>query len=235
MSVLDWFLAPPRGGSPPSGEPPGAVGVADTQGTGELPPVCAGGPLAVAVLGRAGTAEPVAVALASLLRRRERARAAVVGVLRAPPRGTDCDEAQTRALFAGRAAQRLAERLHVAGASSDARGRVVRIAPATAAALPQLRRAAVLGAPLATAVEVPRTPALDDWLAEQDLLLLMAEDPEAPLARLALADLARLGPQVIRVPPAASAAARALMLAGVTPRALRDPVAAALGSGAEAR
>jgi hypothetical protein len=172
-----------------------------------------------AVLGRPGEAEPVAAALALVLRRLARARAATVCVLGpvAGPRQTE---------GAG-AARRLAARLEAHGLEAGAKGRLawVQLPAAETAALAAARRAVIVGPPAVLALTSPRSPAVDELLAEQDLVVVVTGDPDGPLARLAIA--AAHGP-LFTIAPLPRGIARALARAGVRPaRALTELVATA--------
>ena len=78
----------------------------------------------------------------------------------------------------------------------------------------------LIAAPAVLAVTAPRSVALDEALAEQDLLVIVTADPEGPLARLVSSGL----PPVPLVPvrPLSRGPRRALARAGVrAPRAVR--------------
>lgn len=188
MSALDraraWFVAPlPQAAdertwfAPPSDErerrwmPP----VPDDEPHEDAPAEVT----SAAVLGRPGEVEPVAAALALSLRRAMRAKAATVAMIG----GARPQEAAN----ATGAARRLAARLEAHGFEPWARGRLawVRLEPDEDHLAPIARRLALIGAPAVFAVVAPRTPAIDAALAEQDLLVLVTDDPDGPLARLA--------------------------------------------------
>ena len=197
MTVLDWFVAPPV-----EHEPPAAL-VTDAVVT------------SAAVLGRAGEAEPVAAALALALRRETRAKAATVAVVGAGP--TDSGGG------GGAAARRAGGRLEAHGFEAQVRGRLawVRLDPGDSQLAAAARRVALIAAPAVLAVTTPRTVALDEALAEQDLLVIVTMDPEGPLARLVSNGL----PPVPLVPvrPFARGPRRALARAGLrAPRAVRS-------------
>jgi hypothetical protein len=184
-----------------------------------------------AVLGRPGEAEPLAAALALALRRRDGARAAIVAVhaqaipepsmsdgatsaLRAGSAATSAlraGSATTSALRAGSAttpARRLADRLDARGLEAYARGRLVWVAlPAEPGqAVAAVQRAAAVGAPLVVALTAPRTAALDELLADRDLVVLVVRDPAGPLAAAASEELEARATRRVVAPPLAGAA-----------------------------
>ncbi len=167
-----------------------------------------------AVLGRAGEVEPVAAALALALRRESRAKAATVAVVGPGP---------TDAAGGGRAAaRRVGGRLEAHGFEVHARGRLawVRLDPDESHLATAARRVTLIAAPAVLAITAPRSVALDEALAEQDLLVIVTADPEGPLARLVSSGL----PPVPLVPvrPFARGPRRALARAGVrAPRVAR--------------
>jgi hypothetical protein len=187
--AVSWFVEPPV---------PAAL----------APPAVRPGARA-AVVGAVGRAEPVAAALALALRSRERARAALVAVLGAssPPHPG----------AAASAARRLAAQLDAHGVEAVPRGRLAWATlpagegPAVAAA----RRAAALGAPAVLAVTAPRSDTVDGLLAEQDLLVIVAADPDGPLAALAAAGLSGATAATATVAPIPAGPRRALALAGI--------------------
>jgi hypothetical protein len=184
------------------------------------PPVAGGAVVtSAAVLGRAGEVEPVAAALALALRRESRSKVAGVAVIGAhlPDTGEG-----------GGAARRLGARLEAQGFEARVRGRLVwvRLDPDDPQLASAARRMTLVAAPAVLAVTAPRTPATDEALAEQDLLVIVAADPEGPLARLAAAGLT--GAPVVTVRPLGRGPARALSRAGVRPaRLLRRLLATA--------
>jgi hypothetical protein len=146
--------------------------------------VAAGDLTTAAVLGRAGEAEPVAAGVALALCRSAKARAGTVVVLG----GAELAVAPAAGSGGTRAARRLAARLDSHGLPVRARGRLVWVPlPAGDATAAAVRRAMLVGAPAVLALTVPRTAALEELLAEQDVLLVVARDPDEPLARLATA------------------------------------------------
>lgn len=201
--------APPASGtrarlSPPSGG----------EWLAEPAPIIAG-VASAAVLGRAGEVEPVAAALALALRRATRSRAATVAVVGEVPAEVDGASSLT-------AARRLGAKLEAHGLQVYVRGRLawVRLDPGDSQ-LPALAwRIALVGAPAVLAVTAPRTAAIDEALGDQDLLVIVASDPEGPLARLAAAGLEHV--PVLTVRPLGRGPGRALARAGVRPaRSLR--------------
>lgn len=161
-----------------------------------------------AVLGRPGEVEPVAAALALALRRHTKAKAATVAIV--GPELPDRAEGGAAA-----AARRLAARLGDHGVEAHARGRLawVRLDPESERLVVGARRVTLVAAPAVLAVTAPRTAAIDDVLADQDLLVLVAPDPEAPLMRLAAAGLG--GAPVVTVRPLGRGLNRALARAGM--------------------
>jgi hypothetical protein len=208
-----------RGWQPPvAGDP--LVAAAETVRLGWRPPVAAESiaapPDAVAaavtsaaVLGRPGEVEPIAAALALALRRETRARAAAVAVVGPAPPET------AEGMSARAAARRLGARLDAHGLEARVRGRLawVWLDPED----PQLgsasRRVTLVAAPAVLAITAPRTAAIDEALAEQHLLVIVAADPEGPLARLAAAGLDRVPIVVAR--PIGRGLSRSLARAGV--------------------
>jgi hypothetical protein len=82
------------------------------------------------------------------------------------------------------------------------------------------RRAVVAGAPAVLAITVPRSAELDEVLVEQDLAVLVAAEPEGPLARLAA--LPEGAPPLVVVRPLRRGPARSLACAGLAaPREIR--------------
>jgi hypothetical protein len=116
-----------------------------------------------------------------------------------------------------------------------ARGRLawarLPVAPVQAAAA--ARRAAALGAPAVLAVTAPRSEAVDDLLAEQDLLVIVAADPDGPLAALATGGLGAVPAAAVAAPPLPAGPRRALALAGVAAGPAGRRLAAALGTSRE--
>ncbi len=202
-----------------------SVDVGDGAGGGWQPPV-AGEWIAdevravtvtsAAVLGRVGEVEPVAAALALALRRETRAKAAAVAVAGVVP--PDVEGASS-----GAAARRLAARLEGHGLEALVRGRLAWVPLdledphfATTA-----RRVTLVAAPAVLAVTAARTDAVDEALNEQDLLVIVTDDPEGPLVRLAAAGLERV--PIVTVRPLGRGPARALARAGIRPaRSLRQ-------------
>ena len=167
-----------------------------------------------AVLGRAGEVEPVAAALALALRRESRAKAATVAIVGPGP--------ADNAGGSGAAARRTGVRLAAHGFEAQVRGRLawVRLDPSDSHLATAARRLTLVAAPAVLAVTAPRTAALDEALAEQDLLVIVTADPEGPLARLVSSGL----PPVPLVPvrPLSRGPRRTLARAGVrAPRAVR--------------
>jgi hypothetical protein len=213
MTALDrargWFIDPP----PVTGEPPHRSDRSARQTWVAAPPDAV---TSAAVLGRPGEVEPIAAALALALRRETRARAAAVAVVGPMP------IAAGEASSAGAAARRLGARLEAHGLEARVRGRLawVRLDPEDPQLVPVARRVTLLAAPAVLAISAPRTAAIDETLAEQDLLVIVTADAEGPLARLAAAGLD--GVAVLSVRPLGRGLSRSLARAGVrAPRPLR--------------
>lgn len=116
-----------------------------------------------------------------------------------------------------RRARRLVVSLRARDLRAHAAGRVVRVElpeEPLAAAAAFGRASAASDAPWVLVVAGPRAAAVDAVLEEQDVLVLAAEDPEDPIARLAAARLAALGPPVERIRATLPPVSRALALAG---------------------
>ena len=159
-----------------------------------------------AVLGRPGEVEPVAAALALALRRDSRAATATVAVVGAAlPELTE----------GGGAARKLGARLAAHGFEARVRGRLawVRLDPGDGQLAKTARRLTLIGAPAVLAVTAPRNADTDRALLDCDLLVIVAADPEGPLAGLAAAGLA--GVPVTTVRPLGRGPARALARAGI--------------------
>ena len=239
MSPLDralrWFIAPPPADAPTSSrssyappvpeppvaapEPASEAPVPPPGSYGSFAPPVAEAPdappehadesvvVSAAVLGRAGDAEPVAAALALALRRESRARAATVAVVGPGP--------IVEAGGGAAAARRAASRLDAHGLTARVRGRLawVRLDPSDPNLAGTARRIALIAAPAVLAVTAPRTPALDEALAEQDLLVVVTAEPGGPLAQLATSGLPPV--RVVPVRPLPRGPRRALARAGV--------------------
>jgi hypothetical protein len=166
----------------------------------------------VAVLGSAADAPPVAAALAHGLRRQERAPAAVVLTWPAEP---------AAARPAAPAASRLAARLAARGHLATPRGRLAWLTLAEPPVPSARRLAGTVEEPLVVALGGPRTDDIEELLREQDLVAVVARDPDGPLARIALGSL---DVTAVVLPPL-TGATRRLALAGlsgarITPSAL---------------
>jgi len=166
-----------------------------------------------AVLGRPGEVGPVAAALALVLRRETRSRVATVVVL------GDLQPDLAGGGGGGSAARRAAERLEAHGLEAVVRGRTVwtRIDPRQPELVSLVRAVTLVAAPVVVAVTAPRTVAVDEVLAGQDLLVLVTAEPDGALARSAAQGLN--GAAVVPVAPLTRSPARALARAG-----LRAPV-----------
>ena len=199
--------------------PPGAR--THAAGAGNAAPLAADAVAvaSAAVLGRPGEVEPVAAALALALRRETRSKAATVVVVGAMPG----EEAS-----GGAAARRLAARLEAHGLEARVRGRLAwaRLDPEDPQFVVAVRRATLVAAPAVLAITAPRTAAIDQALAEQDLLVIVTADPEGPLARLVAAGLGETPLTTLR--PLGRGPARSLARAGVrAPRVMRHLLARA--------
>jgi len=169
-----------------------------------------------AVLGPVAGAVPAAAALALSLRASHGGAAAVVATW-TPERGG----APSPRGPAAPAAARTAARLTARGLRCTAHGRLAWLPlddHVVAAAVGARRAAAALDVPLVLALAGPRCDVVEGLLAEQDLVLVVAADPDGPMARLAAANCpcaatAALPPCGVR---------RALALAGLGGKAL-DP------------
>jgi hypothetical protein len=162
-----------------------------------------------AVLGRAVDAVPAAAALACALRAAHGSSAAVVatwlpGDARGPaPRGPGAP-----------GAARVAARLAARGLAATAHGRLAWLPLSdhvVAASVAARRASAALDVPLVVALAGPRCDIVEGLLSEQDLVVVVTVDPEAPLARLAVSGCTR--PAEARKPP--RGVRRMLALAGL--------------------
>ena len=160
------------------------------------------------MLGRSREAEPVAAALALVLRRETRSKAATVAVI-GPP--------LPEASGGGGAGRRIAARLEAHGLEPRVRGRLawVRLDPASPDLASLAWQVTLLAAPVVFAVTAPRTPAIDAALVEQDLVVLVTGDPDGALAAAAVAGLGR----VVTARPLSRGLGRELSRAGVRPAA----------------
>jgi hypothetical protein len=175
-----------------------------------------------AVLGRPGEVEPIAAALALALRRETRARAAAVAVVGAMAPGAGAETSSGTA----------ARRLGAHGLEARVRGRLawVRLDPEDPQLVSAARRLTLVAAPAVLAITAPRTAAIDEALAESDLLVIVTADPDGPLARLAAAGLD--GVPLVTVRPLGRGLSRSLARAGVrAPRPLRALLATAPEAG----
>lgn len=139
-------------------------------------------PLRAAVLGSAADAVPVAGMLANALRSASGASTAAVAVW-AP--GASLARGRPAAL----GASRLAARLTARGLPASARGRLawLRLDDHPVAAAVAVRRAAgALDVPLVAVLGGPRCEVIEGLLGEQDLVLVVAGEPDGPLVRLAV-------------------------------------------------
>jgi hypothetical protein len=209
---------PPPGAGPAGGswQPPGAAdGVSPARRDRRAAPI-----RTTAVLGRAGEAEPWAAALALALLRRADSRAAVVAVI-----GADGEDEPAAAAAGGTlAARRLAARLRAHGLAAVERGRLAWVRFG-ADDLLAVRRMATVAAPGVLAITAPLSGALEAALAELDLAVLVAAQPDGPLAA---ATIDAIGVPLVSARPLPRGPARALARAGIAAaRPARDLLAGA--------
>ncbi|HWK28377.1 MAG TPA: hypothetical protein VNS09_17565 [Solirubrobacter sp.] len=162
------------------------------------------------MLGRPGDAEPVAAALALALRRTTRSKAATVAVLGSAPTAAESGGSA--------AARRVTERLRAHGFAAHARGCLAwtHVEPASDRVIALAQRVTVVAAPAVFAVTASRTHDVDEIVSEQDLVVLVASDPQGPLAHLAAHGLGPDAPVVV-VRPLRRGVGRALAWAGIRP------------------
>jgi hypothetical protein len=173
-----------------------------------------------AVLGRPDEAEPVAAALALSWR----ARAAIVAVLDSLPAAPDVEISSPAPAGGTRAARRLSARLAAHGLVGRPRGRLVWVRVSASEAAVAVRRLAAMGAPVVVAVTAPRTAALDELLAELELIVVVTADPDGPLARLAVS--AHPATRMLLALPLRRGPARSLARGGLRPaRSVRQLLA----------
>ena len=168
---------------------------------GVLPTACR-----AAVLGRSRDVIPLAAAVALTLRAADRCPAALVAVWGG-------------ALPAGGPAVRAAKRLAAAAADdgASARGRLawLGLPPEPARAVDALvEAAAVVDAPLVTALAGARPPTLEALVSGHDLVVVAAAGG-TPLAHAVVARLAERGVPAVACAPLARGAVRALAVAGL--------------------
>jgi hypothetical protein len=179
----------------------------------------------VVVVGSREHAWPLAAALALTLRAADRSPAALVATWAAgeehvaPPRP------------ALRGAHRLATQLSARGLPASPRGRLawvrLPVDPPDAAAVVR-RAAAIVDGPMVTALTGPRPAGLEELVAEHDLVVLAA-DPDTPLARAAIAGLSHRCVSALACRPLRPGIARALALAGLAAPRLDPPLRAKAG------
>lgn len=131
-----------------------------------------------------------------------------------------------------RGARRVVAALAVHDLDAEAGGRLVRLClpeePEAAFAV-ATRAAAVSAVPTVTALAGPRTPALDQLLVSQDLVVVAHRpDADPALPELACQGLASLRVPCVACPVAAGAGGRALAAAGIATGAARPAFAAAM-------
>lgn len=195
----EWFVTPP---APRPGPEPVAASVPTAAAASAVV-------ASAAVLGRPGEVEPVAAALALALRRETRAKAAAVAVVGTVPpdvrRGGNA------------AARRLAARLEAHGFEAHVRGRLawVALAPGDPDLAAVARRVSLIAAPVVLAIAAPRSAGSDEALAEHDLLVVVTDDREGPLARLAAAGLPAI--PTVSVAPLSRGLSRSFARAGIRP------------------
>jgi hypothetical protein len=189
--------------------------------TASVPPACR-----AAVLGATDDAVPLAAALALTLRAADRRPAALVALWGAPPPSSGPTIRAAARLAAAvepfSARTPSSERRDEAGWSpaatthAIARGRLAWLALPAEPALAVdalVGAAAVVDAPLVTALAGARPSALDDLVAGHDLVVVAAA-PGTPLAETAIERLAERGVPAIACRPPARGVARTLAVAG---------------------
>ena len=176
-------------------------------------------PLRAAVLGAAAEAVPVGALLANALR-------AAVGGSSAALAVWDPGGVAARGGAATLSASRLAARLSARGLASVARGRLAWMAlddHPVAASVAARRAAGALEVPLVVVLCGPRCEVIEGLLAEQDLVVVAAPDPDGPLARLAVAGCTAAA---LACAPPAPGPARWLARTGAGARGLPAPLRA---------
>lgn len=218
--ALDHFVeprtAPPRRGAAAS----------DTRGeylAPVAPPVVRGRvaatrfPLRAAVLGTVGEAVPVGALLANALR-------SEVGVSTAALAVWAPGAAGVRGGVATPAASRLAARLAARGLPAVARGRLAWMPledHPVAAAVAARRVSGALEVPFVVVLAGPRCDVIEGVLAEQDLVVVAAAEPEGPLARLAVSACVCAA---LACAPPATGPSRWAARSGATARGLAAPL-----------
>jgi hypothetical protein len=195
-----WFITPP-----PAAARPAAA---------EFPPAAR-----VVVLGAPPDVAPLAAAVALALR----APASLVALWRA-------DRSTARGT-ATRAAARLAAQLAAQDLPAVSRGRLAWLAlpdDPSDAAVAVRQASAVVDGSLVTGLAGARPPELEELVAEHDLAIVAA-DPEAPLARAALAGLDARGIDAVACLPPRRGLPRRLALAGLVAPRLPPPFGTAAG------
>jgi hypothetical protein len=187
-----------------------------------------------AVLGSPADAPPVAGALAGALRAAHRSAAAAVAIW-TPASGTapgapglaiaTATESPERGSLppATPAALRLAARITGRGLPATGRGRLAWLQRAdhpVAAALAARRLSGALEVPVVVALAGPRTEVLEGLLREQDLVVIVAREPQGALARLAVAGC---DVPALACAPLAPGPSRLLALAGLAGARTLDP------------
>lgn len=186
----------------------------------ELPHAVAAPPVVerMAVLGAPAGVMPTGAALALVAARAARARCALLAIWGAPTPGAR--------LPARAGAARAAAALRSRGLEATAGGRLVYLelpAEPIQAAAALARAEAAARAPAVLVVAGPRTDELDRVLVEQDLLVVLGRDDDAPTARLVAESLAELGRPIVVCPSAPGRLAGALALVGLGGGALCRP------------
>jgi hypothetical protein len=198
-----------RAGSRPAGAVPRARAATRT-------------PSRAAVLGSAAEAVPVGALLANSLRAAAGASSAALAAW--SPGGGD-----VRGGPASPGAARLSARLSARGLPAVARGRLAWMAlddHPVAAAVAARRAAGALEVPLVVVLCGPRCGVVEGLLAEQDLVVVVAADPDGPLARLAVGSCATAALACAPPPPGP---ARWLARSGAADRGLPASLRALVG------
>lgn len=207
--ALDFFLEP-AAGRPPS---PSRVAPWRARAATRMP-------LRAAVLGSVDEAVPVGALLANAMRSAAGAPAAGLAVW--APGASDVVRAGPASFGSARVAARLAAR----GLPAVGRGRLAWMAldeHPVAAAVAARRAAGALEVPLVVVLAGARCEVVEGVLAEQDLVVVAAGEPDGALARLAVASCTVAA---LACPPPGAGPARWLARTGASGRGLSAPLRA---------